>query len=153
LVNRAGNEGDRRRQLKLTGAALQHRRDGAEGGDGCGMEWQGHRRLLQGTRGGERPGKRPIGRRWCSALKWSFHEGEATGRATVTGREEDEAAWLGWAAHAEEGGAVVTSREGGGGTTFGLPEEEDRRVADRVGPPGSDRGREGGCWAGLEAVG
>jgi hypothetical protein len=86
-------------------------------------------------------------------LKWSFHEGEATGRAMVTGREEDEAAWLGWAAHAEEGGAVVTSREGGGGTTFGLPEEEDSRVADRVGPPGSDRGREGGCWAGLEAVG
>jgi hypothetical protein len=42
-------------------------------------------------------------------LKRPFREGEATGRAPVTGREEDEAAWLGWAAHAEEGGAVAAA--------------------------------------------
>jgi hypothetical protein len=43
------------------------------------------------------------------------------GRGTVMGREEDEAAWLSWVAHAEEGGAVaaaVASREGGGGLAF-----------------------------------
>jgi hypothetical protein len=62
------------------------------------------------------------------------------------GREEDEAAWLGWAARTEEGAR-------GGGAAFGLPEEEESWVADREGPPGSDRGRAGGCWAGLEAVG
>jgi hypothetical protein len=39
LVNHAGNEGDRRRQLKLVGAALRHRRDGAEGGDGRDVKW------------------------------------------------------------------------------------------------------------------
>jgi hypothetical protein len=44
------------------------------------------------------------------------------GRGTVMGREEDEATWLSWVAHAEEGGTVaaaVASREGGGGLAFG----------------------------------
>jgi hypothetical protein len=93
-------------------------------------------------------------RRWCSALKWSFREGEAMGRAPVMGREEDEAAWLGWAARVEEGGVVAAaSREGGDGATFGLLEEEESRATDTVGLPVSDRGRAGGCCAGLEAVG
>jgi hypothetical protein len=39
LVNGAKNEGDRRWQLKLVGVALRHRRDGAEGGNGCSSEW------------------------------------------------------------------------------------------------------------------
>jgi hypothetical protein len=43
------------------------------------------------------------------------------GRGTIMGREEDEAAWLSWVAHAEEGGAVaaaVASRQGGGSLAF-----------------------------------
>jgi hypothetical protein len=95
---------------------------------------------------GREEGWRPVGWRWCSALKWSFREVEATGRAPVTRREEDEAAWLAWAARAVA--AAVASREGGSGIAFRLLEEDENRVADRVGPPSSDRGRAGGCWAG-----
>jgi hypothetical protein len=46
-------------------------------------------------------------------LKWSFREGEAMGRAPVTGREEDEAAWLDWAARAEKGGTVAAMLHSG----------------------------------------
>jgi hypothetical protein len=53
---------------------------------------------------------------------------------------------------AQRRAAAAASREGGGGTVFRLPEEEESRAADRVGPPGSDRGRVSGCWADLEAV-
>jgi hypothetical protein len=54
---------------------------------------------------------------------------------------------------AQRRAAAAASREGGGGTVFRLSEEEESRAADRVGPPGSDRGRASGCWADLEAVG
>jgi hypothetical protein len=40
-------------------------------------------------------------------LKWPFREGEVTGRALVTGREEDEALWCDWAARVEEGDVVA----------------------------------------------
>jgi hypothetical protein len=66
------------------------------------------------------------------------------------------AAWLSWAARVEEGGAVAAiaaSREGGRGAVFRLSEEEESMAADKVGPPGSDKGRAGGCWASLWAVG
>jgi hypothetical protein len=53
---------------------------------------------------------------------------------------------------AQRRAAAAASREGGGGTVFRLPEEEESRAADRVGPPGSDRGRVSGYWADLEAV-
>jgi hypothetical protein len=52
-------------------------------------------------------------------------------------------------------------RQGGGSASgrwrrrclVGLLEDEDGRSTDRVGPPGSDRGRAGGYWASVEVVG
>jgi hypothetical protein len=76
------------------------------------------------TGGGGRPSRN---QRWCAIKRRPVTEEEAIGRGTIMGREEDEAAWLGWAARVEEGGAVaaaIASREGGGGLAFGRRKEK-----------------------------
>jgi hypothetical protein len=53
------------------------------------------------------------------------------GQGAVMGREEDEAAWLGWATCAEEGGVVAVaaaSREGGDGLAFSRRKEKRERT-------------------------
>jgi hypothetical protein len=49
-------------------------------------------------------------------------EEEATGRGAIMGREEDEAAWLGWTTRAEEGGVVAAAAwpSTGGGRRLGM---------------------------------
>jgi hypothetical protein len=99
-------------------------------------------------------------------LKRPFCEGEAMGRSPVTGREEDEAAWLGWAARAEEGGAVaawlsaggrrkpggahtVVRGEGGGG--LGWPEAKSQWGGRPAAGPGRRRRpKRGGGGVGQE---
>jgi hypothetical protein len=64
------------------------------------------RRRRGATRGG---GRLSGNRRWCPIKKRPVTEEEETGRGAVMGREEDEAAWLGWVARAEKGSAVAAA--------------------------------------------
>jgi hypothetical protein len=58
----------------------------------------------------------PNGWRWCAIKRRPVTEEEATGRGAIVGREEDEAAWLGWATRTEEGSAVAAAGGRGRGS-------------------------------------